>query len=63
MWMGVIQIFLPFMASSNLTAAQENLSRFSDEINTLHLVVGGERAPFGKDGIACFLGRGKHKLR
>ena len=39
------------MASSNLTAAQENLLRFHDEINTLHLVVGGERAPFGKDGI------------
>ena len=36
MWMGVIQIFLPFMASSNLTAVQENLSRFNDEINTLH---------------------------
>ena len=43
------------MASSNLTTAQGNLLRFHDEINTLHLVVGGERAPFGKDGIACFL--------
>ena len=50
------------MASFCSTAAQEKLLGFNNEINTLQLVVGGDRAPFGKDEIACYLSRSKHVL-
>ena len=58
--------FLPFMASFYLKAAQENLLWFN-EINTFHVALGGDGAPFGKDDTACswlvsFLNRGKHIL-
>ena len=57
--------FLPFMASFYLRVSQENLLWFNNEINTFHVVVGGDGAPFGKDETACawlvsFLKRGKH---
>ena len=40
---------------------------FSSQVNTFHVVLGGEGAPFGKDKTACsflasFLNRGKHIL-
>ena len=59
--------FLPFMASFYLKVAQENLLWFNNEINTFHVAVGGDGAPFGKDDTACswllsFLNRGKHIL-
>lgn len=58
--------FLPFMASFYLKVAQENLLWFN-EINTFHVALGGDGAPFGKDDTACswlvsFLNRGKHIL-
>ena len=38
---------------------------FSSQVNTFHVVLGGDGAPFGKDETACsflasFLNRGKH---
>ena len=40
---------------------------FSSQVNTFHVVLGGDGAPFGKDETACsflasFLNRGKHIL-
>ena len=59
--------FLPFMASFYLEVAQENLLWFNNEINTFHVVLGDDGAPFGKDDTICsslvsFLDRGKHIL-
>lgn len=59
--------FLPFMASFYLRVSQENLLWFNNKINTFHVVVGGDGAPFGKDETACswlvsFLNRGRHIL-
>ena len=59
--------YLPFLASFYLKVAQENLSWFNNEINTFHVALGGDGAPFGKDDTACswlvsFLNRGKHIL-
>ena len=59
--------FLPFMALFYLRVSQENLLWFTNEINTFHVVVEGDGAPFGKDETACswlvsFLNRGKHIL-
>ena len=59
--------FLPFMPSFYLRVSQENLLWFNNEINTFHVFVGGDGAPFGKDETACswlvsFLNRGKHIL-
>ena len=53
------------MASFYLRVSQENLLWFDNKINTFHVVVGGDGAPFGKDETACswlvsFLNRGKH---
>ena len=50
-----------------LKVAQENLLWFNNEINTFHVALGGDGAPFGKDDTACswlvsFLNRGKHIL-
>ena len=50
-----------------LKVAQENLLWFNNEINTFHVVLGGDGALFGKDDTACswlviFLNRGKHML-
>ena len=55
------------MASFYLRVSKENLLWFNNEINTSHVVVGGDGAPFGKDETACswlvsFLNRGKHIL-
>lgn len=62
--------FLPLLASFSLRIAQqsgEDLIWFHDEVNTFHVVLGGDGAPFGKDDTACswlvsFLNRGKHIL-
>ena len=59
--------YLPFLASFYLKVAQENLVWFNNEINTFHVALGGDGAPFGKDDTACswlvsFLNRGKHIL-
>ena len=45
--------FLPFMVSFYLKVAQENLLWFNNEINTFHVALGGDEAPFGKDDTAC----------
>ena len=50
-----------------LKVAQENLLWFNNEINTFHVALGGDGAPFGKDDTPCswlvsFLNRGKHIL-
>ena len=59
--------YLPFLTSFYLKVAQENLLWFNNEINTFHVVLGGDGALFGKDDTACswlviFLNRGKHML-
>ena len=59
--------FLPLLASFYLKLPQQDLMWFSSQVNTFHVVLGGDGAPFGKDETACsflasFLNRGKHIL-
>ena len=62
--------FLPLLAScylSNAKLTKEDLLWFNNEVNTFHVVLGGDGAPFGKDDTACawlvsFINRGKHIL-
>ena len=66
----MLQIFNTIFATYGiilLKVAQENLLWFNNEINTFHVALGGDGAPFGKDDTACswlvsFLNRGKHIL-
>ena len=64
--------FLPLLASfyfklAEQASAGEELLWFDGKVNTFHIVLGGDGAPFGKDDTACswlvsFLNRGKHIL-
>ena len=62
--------FLPLLAIFSITTAQqsgEDLLWFNDDVNTFHVLLGGDGAPFGKDDTASswlvsFLNRGKHVL-
>ena len=54
--------FLPFMASFYLKVAQENLLLFNNKINTFHVALGGDGAPFGKTTLPVHYPLGQYPV-